>query len=49
MAHQLGSLLGTLWPLLADAGVGIAAGAAVLGVVTLARRVLPQRQPVDLG
>ena len=49
MAQQLGSVFGALWPLLADAGVGIAAGAVVLGAVALARRVLPQRQPVDPG
>ena len=47
VTQQLGSVLGALWPLLADAGVGIVAGAGVLGAVTLARRVLPQRQPVD--
>ena len=49
MAQQLGSVFGALWPLLADAGVGIAAGAVVLGAVALARRLLPQRQPVDPG
>jgi uncharacterized protein len=48
-AQQLGSLFGALWPLLADAGVGVAAGAGVLGVVTLARRVWPQRPPANVG
>ncbi len=43
VAQRLGSVSGALWPLLADAGIGIAAGAVVLVVVTLARRVLPRR------
>jgi len=49
VAQQLGSVPRALWPLLADAGAGIAAGALVLGVVTLVRRVLPLRQPIDVN
>jgi hypothetical protein len=40
-------MAGALVPLLADALVGIAIGAIVLAAVSLARRVMPQRQPVD--
>lgn len=46
ITQRLGSMAGALWPLLADAGVGIAAGAVVLGAVALGRRVLPRRQAV---
>jgi hypothetical protein len=47
LVQRLGSMAGALVPLLADALVGIAIGAIVLAAVSLARRVMPQRQPVD--
>ena len=43
LAARAGSVFGAVLPLLADALVGIVAGALVLGVVTLVRRVLGSR------
>ncbi|MFO1217983.1 MAG: DUF808 domain-containing protein [Burkholderiaceae bacterium] len=49
VTQRLGGVAAALWPLLADALVGITAGAVVLGVVSMARRVALRRQPVDVG
>ncbi|MDP3604989.1 MAG: DUF808 domain-containing protein [Polaromonas sp.] len=43
LATRAGSVLGAVTPLLADAVVGMAAGALVLAAVTLAKKLLPQR------
>ena len=43
LAARAGSVLGAVTPLLADAVVGIVAGALVLAVVTLVKKLLPQR------
>ncbi|MDO8387857.1 MAG: DUF808 domain-containing protein [Polaromonas sp.] len=43
LATRAGSVLGAVTPLLADALVGIVAGALVLAAVTLVKKLLPQR------
>ena len=43
LSAAAGTVLGAITPLLADAVVGIAAGALVLAAVTLVRRLLPKR------
>jgi predicted DNA repair protein MutK len=43
LAARAGSVLGAITPLLADAVVGIAAGALVLAAVTLVKKLLPRR------
>ena len=43
LAARAGSVLGAVTPLLADAVVGIVAGALVLAVVTLVKKMLPKR------
>ncbi|RZJ26239.1 MAG: DUF808 domain-containing protein [Haliea sp.] len=43
LAARAGSVLGAILPLLADAVVGIVAGALVLLVVTLVKKLLPRR------
>jgi predicted DNA repair protein MutK len=45
LAARAGSVLGAVTPLLADAVVGIVAGALVLAVVTAVKKLLPQRAP----
>jgi predicted DNA repair protein MutK len=49
VAQGAGSIVGALWPLLADALVGVTAGAVVLAVVSLGQRVWrrPATQPLD--
>jgi predicted DNA repair protein MutK len=39
VAQGAGSIVGALWPLLADALVGVAAGAAVLAAVRVGQRL----------
>jgi predicted DNA repair protein MutK len=43
LAARAGSMLGAITPLLADAVVGIVAGALVLAAVTLVKKLLPKR------
>ena len=43
LTQGAGGLAGTLLPLLVDAVAGLVAGAIVLGVVSLAKRLVPQR------
>jgi predicted DNA repair protein MutK len=43
LTARAGSVLGAITPLLADAVVGIVAGALVLAAVTLAKKLLPRR------
>jgi predicted DNA repair protein MutK len=45
LAARAGSVLGAVTPLLADAVVGIVAGALVLAVVTGVKKLLPKRAP----
>ncbi|MES2384004.1 MAG: DUF808 domain-containing protein [Pseudomonadota bacterium] len=45
LTARAGSVLGAVTPLLADAVVGIVAGALVLAAVTLVKKLLPKRAP----
>ena len=45
LSARAGNVLGAITPLLADALVGIAAGALVLAVVTLVQKIM-RRKPV---